>query len=193
MFELRIVGETPTALLQNMQEAMATFAATVTPPTAPGVVEDKFPASDNVGAEPMENPKVGGKGKLGRKPKPQTIEAKANETTAATDLGKADFLDDAPAEKPAAKPNADVTVEQVKDTVRAVLDSFTARAQAAIPGFDKLKGDALEAANKEIMANKVAYAKRLLESFEAQKVTDLQPHQYADFVEAAQAYISGEA
>ena len=188
MFELRIVGETPAALLQNLQAVLTDFAATVTLPAATPV-EDKFPASDNVGAEtiaePMENPKAGGKGKPGRKPKAQTIDAKANEPA---ELDKADFLDDEPK-----KPAKEVTVDDLKDAVRQALVNAQARAEAAIPNFKALKGKDLETANNKVQAEKVAYVKPLLVKFGAANVSSLKPEQYADFLEAAQAYISGEA
>ncbi len=139
---------------------------------------DPFPATDTVGAEtiaePMENPKAGGKPKATRGKKTaaqEIIDAEPIETT---------------------KP-IEATVDDVKNAVRVALENAQKRAEAEYPSFDTLKGKQLEDANKAVMAAKVAYVKPLLLQFGAAKVSDLKPEQYGAFVAAAQAFIDGEA
>lgn len=191
MIELRISGATPAELLKETGQVLMLLAAgaKAAPAAKPAIEADPFPKSDDVGAETvaevLENPKAGGKGKPGRKPKPTSLELKANDPA---ELEKADFLDETPA-----KPAAEITIDNLKDAVRQALENAQKRAEDAIPNFKGLKGKELEAANLKVQAAKVAYVKPLLTSFGAANVSSLKPEQYADFIEAAQAYINGEA
>ena len=192
MLELRITGNTTAELVQSAGELIvllangakvgAMVAAQKSQPAAPQ--PDLFPASDKVGAEtiaePMENPKatddVDVKPKRGRKPKPEPEVVEADAETGATH---------------ASPPEA--TIEQVKDCVRQALENAAKRAEATIPNFKTLKGKALDDANQQVILHKINYVKPLLQKFGANKVTELAPEQYGEFVAAAQAYIDGEA
>lgn len=192
MIEVRISGNNMAELLRDASGLMMVLAQGAAPrgatpnagPIAAGG-EDKFPASDAVGAETADDEKAVAPKKRGRKPA-QTPEAEP--VGDPTKLPEADFLDDEP--KPAA-PSA--TIEEVKQAVQAALEAAQHRLEGEYPNFAKLKGKELEAANQKILAGKVALVKPLLQQFGAAKVTELKPEHYADFVVAAQAYIDGES
>lgn len=209
MIELRIAAATPGELIHEASNMLVLLAngakiaaalqhqASRQPdvPEAENAIAKKanvnadiFPTSDDVGAEPLANPSASGPppAKRGRKPKSVTIEATANPT----DLPVADFLDEP---KPVEAPAASFTIENVKDAVKQCLDNYTTRARQRREGYASLKGAALNEVEQKIMADKVAYTKRLLLQFDANKVTDLKPEDYPAFMAASKAFIDGSA
>lgn len=187
MIEVRISGSNMAELLRDASGLMMVLAQGAAPrgatpnsaPIAPGG-EDKFPASDAVGAETVDDEKAVAPKKRGRKPA-QAVEAEP--VGDPTKLPEADFLDDEP--KPAA-PSA--TIEEVKQAVQAALEAAQHRLEGEYPNFAKLKGKELETANQKILAEKVALVKPVLQKFGAAKVTDLKPEHYGAVVAELRAF-----
>lgn len=207
MIELRISGNSTSELLREASNVLLLLAKGAAPSAQPAApvdvtpadvtvdpVGDPFPAGDNVGAEtlaePMENPKAGGKPSTrGRKPRAQAPIIEAEAHPPAQELPAADFLDEQPADEPAEP----VTIDDVKSAVQRALAAAQARLEGEYPDFSKLAGKQLEAANQEVMSKKVALVKPLLAKFKAAKVTDLKPEHYAGVVRAIDEFIAAGA
>lgn len=199
MIELKITGANAQEFGTNALQTLTLIvrgAVNQTTPVKPAVAEEQpkqeQAKDDTPVAEPLENPKASDPPpELQTKPKrgrPAAVKAKDAEKQVdiedAIDAKKKadlpnDNLDDFTGKTAEpAKPKA--TVDQCRQAVVKLYENYVARAREA--------GEKDEDA---IVKGKVAYARQLLYPFGVQKIPDLKPEQYDEFMAKAQGYIDG--
>lgn len=217
MINLTISGDTPEEFYKDFAKTAALVfrAASKAPPVdtgepRDGVVRAAAPLTDSdkeklkahapvaepvddVTKLPVDEPVVPKKTRA--KKAVEVIDATATEvkpTPAIPEGGDEipDFLDRR-VDKPTAAP-----VYELKDCrtrVTEVFAAFERRAREKIPGYAAIKGEALDKIEKKIMHDKVEYTKPLIFGFGVQKVGDLKPEQFGEFMAKSEAYLAGTA
>lgn len=211
MLELKITGNTPQELVVNVlqlagvllngakntaQKPDANLAQRDAEARQRGENVDGSQRRETVAeAEPLQNPKAVDTStdapakthkKRGRKSNAEKAAAKTAEKPAELPVGGdaiPDFLDRTKPKGEAPKVESVGYTEQ--DCRGAVLELYE--------NFERRARDAGVTDETEIMNTKVAYAKKLVAKFGVQKITELKPEQYDDFVAAAQPFIDGTA
>ena len=191
MIEMKITGATPQEFANNLLQATALMLNGARKTTAPAA--DTPPAEQPQVAEPLENPKS--TDALDETPAPKKPRGRPRNPPKQVDLEEA-----IAAKKPELPPGGDPVPDLTGkgDTPKAEAPQYTAddcrkAVQTLYANYEKRARDGGESDENKIFAGKVAYAKQLVYGFGVQKVPDLKPAQYAEFIAAAQPYIDGTA
>lgn len=192
MLELKITGQNATELLNSALQVTALLLKGAGSPATPSIAKQPVGANSAV-----EQPTVEAKPDepVAETVKPARKSAKKADVKPdpkQTDLEQA-IAETKPKEMPAdgdevpnmtgkADPKPAPYFKDCKAAAVLIYDNCVARAKAA--------GEADE---NKIMASKIAYMKQLFYGFGIQKLMDLKPEQYAEFISKAQPYIDGTA
>jgi hypothetical protein len=155
-------------------------APPASPPQSDAPHAEHLQVEVKAAAETPAKPEPKGTRKSAKKPDPKQVEleeaiadAKPKEMPAGGDV-----IPDMTGKSDAPTP----TFNDCKAALVSVYDNYIARAKAA--------GETDE---NTIMAGKIAYAKKLVYGFGIQKLMDLKPEQYAEFITKAKPFIDGTA